>query len=176
MDETRWIVVPHWDKFQHYSDRSPVWIKVYTELNSDPDFCSLGVAARGTLLTIWVEYARSRGQLTVEKAMQLCGKSARTSHFESLNHAGFIHILASKPLAQRREEKKREESGASTPKRKQPVDNSVQRANVQPKDPAKAIRTMIVNGVITDPVDLEAEITGAHLNPNIGDDLRKLLQ
>jgi hypothetical protein len=35
---------------------------------------------------------------------------------------------------------------------------------------------MIVNGVITDPVDLEAEITGAHLNSNVGDDLRRLLQ
>jgi hypothetical protein len=58
------------------------------------------------------------------------------------------------------------------------VDNSPppQRANVLPKDPAQAIRTMIDNGVITDPVDLEAEINGAHLNPNVGDDLRKLLQ
>jgi hypothetical protein len=180
MDDERWIIVPNWDKFQHYHDRDPVWIKVYTELNSSADFCSLGVASRGALLTIWVEYARSRGQLTVEKCMQLCGKSARTSHFESLNHAGFIRFSASKPLALTRSQEKevreeKKELGAKA--RKQPVDNSTaQKANVLPKDPVQAIKTMIANGVITDLVDLEAELQGFRLNSNVGDDLRKLLQ
>jgi hypothetical protein len=113
--------------------------------------------------------------------MALCGNSARTSHIESLNHAGFIRLVASKPLAltRSREEEVREEKKepvAHAPKPKA-VDNfQPQRANVLPKDPAQAIRSMIANGVITDFVDLEAEITGARLNGDIADKLRGLLQ
>ena len=99
-----WIVVRNWDKFQHYGKRQPVWIKLYTDLNSNDNWCGLSTAARGMLATIWMEYARSRGHLTVGKCMQLCGKSARSSHLDSLIHAGFIQVLASKPLAQNRTE------------------------------------------------------------------------
>ena len=28
-----WIVIPNWEKFQHYTDRNPPWVKLYTELN-----------------------------------------------------------------------------------------------------------------------------------------------
>jgi len=96
----RWIIIPNWDKFQHYKDREPVWIKVYCELNSRDEWLALTTAERGMLTTIWVEYARSRGRLRVEKVMSLCGKSARSKHLASLNHAGFIE-LADSPRARR---------------------------------------------------------------------------
>ena len=44
-----------------------------------------------------------------------------------------------------------------------------------PKDPVQAIRTMIANGVITNLVDLEAELAGAKLNSTIATELRGLL-
>jgi hypothetical protein len=53
---------------------------------------------RGLLVTIWLEYARSRGQLPL-KALQLCTRYTRLSHIESLSDAGFIAIVASRPLA-----------------------------------------------------------------------------
>jgi hypothetical protein len=108
------------------------------------------------------------------------GQKSRKGQLERLNHAGWIKIVASRPLAlarSREEEVREEKKKLGARARKQPVDNSnARRANVLPKDPVQAIRTMIANGVITDAVDLEAELLGARLNPNVGDDLRKLLQ
>jgi hypothetical protein len=179
MDD-RWIVVRNWDKFQHYTDRTPVWIKLYTNLNSEDEWLNLSLSDRGLLVSIWCEYARSKGQLRVLSLAKSVGLRPHYAHLyrhlERLNHAGFIHLVASKPLAQRREENKKKELRAITPKPKPAETANVQRANVSPKDAVKAIRTMIQNGVITDLVDLEAEIFGAHLNSNVGDDLRKLLQ
>jgi hypothetical protein len=96
--QERWIVVRNWGRFQHYGDRSPPWIKLYTELNSDPNWLGLSLAERGLLVTIWLEYARSRGQVATTSP-QLVRTYARTSHFKSLSDAGFIAIVASKPLA-----------------------------------------------------------------------------
>jgi hypothetical protein len=57
------------------------------------------------------------------------------------------------------------------------VDNSDPgRSNVTPADPAKAVEAMIRNRVITDPVDLAAEIAGYHLDPATATRLRGLLQ
>jgi len=95
---SEWIVVRNWRRFQHYKDRDPPWIKLYTELNSDPNWLGLSLSERGLLVTIWVEFARSRGQVPINSP-QLLGNYARTSHFRSLSDAGFIAIVASKPLA-----------------------------------------------------------------------------
>ena len=59
----QWIVIPNWDKFQHYGDREPTWIKVYTELSHRDDWRRLTHAERGLLLGIWIEYACGKGQL-----------------------------------------------------------------------------------------------------------------
>ena len=55
----RWIVVPNWDKFQHYKDRDPVWIKVYFGAQLDRDDCrQLSLAAEACYSRIWIVYAR----------------------------------------------------------------------------------------------------------------------
>jgi len=115
MSDERWIIVPRWDKFQHYTDRDPPWIKLYTELNSNDDWCELTDAERGLLVTIWIEYARSRGILKASRVPHKVGQASRVRQFESLNRAGFIKVVASKPLAlapsrdvKRREEKNRD--------------------------------------------------------------------
>lgn len=104
-----WIVVRNWDRFQHYKNREPLWIKVYTELNSDPDWLGLSIAARGLLVTIWLEYARARGHLPLSKVLSLCRPSARRSHIESLSDAGFITIVASRTLALTRSREQEQE-------------------------------------------------------------------
>jgi hypothetical protein len=118
----QWIIVPNWHRFQHYKDREPVWIKIYTELNSRDDWWQLSDAQRGLLVTIWIEYARSRGRLSVRhmsRHMRTNGArwGARRRNLERLNDAGWIEFSASKPLALRyhREEVLRtsSEEGAS---------------------------------------------------------------
>jgi len=143
----QWIVVQGWDKFQHYKDRNPPWIMLHTELNSNDDWLGLTPAERGVLVTIWVEFARSRGQLRLELVRTLCKNSARTRQIESLVHAGFIDIVASKPLAlarsrekrQRREEESaraRAREGAPTPREPKTGVNLPQRYDgPDPDDP-----------------------------------------
>ena len=118
-----WLVVRNWARFQHYSKRNPPWIKVYTELNSVDEWRHLTMAERGLMITIWLEYARSNGQLRAQTILQMCtqtpGQRYGRRHLESLNHAGFIDFRASKPLAlveKRREEKKKDRASARTPK------------------------------------------------------------
>jgi len=96
-----WIVIPNWRRFQHYRNRQPKWIKVYTELMSDPAFLNLTFAQRGLLISLWLEYARSRRDLvdnTVKLSRQLSDR-VLNAQLETLNDAGFIERSASKQLA-----------------------------------------------------------------------------
>ncbi len=94
-----WIIVPHWERFQHYRDRGPAWIKLYSELNSSDEWRALTYALRGLCTSIWIEYARSRGALPVRDLGARCGQRVDSRALEALNHAGFITFSASKPLA-----------------------------------------------------------------------------
>jgi hypothetical protein len=102
VDRGGWIVVRKWEKFQHYKDRQPAWIKLYTELASNAEWLSLSDADRGVLTLIWIEYARSRNQL--ETNLMTIGSQnrpllRRIRSLKRLSDAGFIDIVASKPLA-----------------------------------------------------------------------------
>jgi len=94
-----WIVIPNWARFQHYKDREPAWIKVYTELNSDDKWLDLTCSARGVLVTCWLEYARGRGRLQVSHMARMAGAGFKHAYLQSLNDAGFINIVASRPPA-----------------------------------------------------------------------------
>ena len=108
MKEERWIVIPSWDRFQHYGNRSPIWIKNYTRLLSSSEYLSLSVRSRGILHGIWLLYASSWGELGASPAQlgRMLGLSeVRTRDIQRLVDAGFIEVSASKPLAQNRREK-----------------------------------------------------------------------
>jgi hypothetical protein len=107
----RWIVIPGWDRFQHYQDRNPTWLKTYVELLHDEAYLGLTLSARGLLHGLWLEYAASRGQLpgdTARLSRRLRVKVLSTT-LESLSEAGFSEIVASKPLAHTRSREKRRE-------------------------------------------------------------------
>lgn len=121
---SRWIVIPNWDGpegFQHYKDRTPRWIKNYTELLHDDGYLQLTLVQRGVLHGLWMEYASARRQipdstLTVSRRL---GQRVTRATLDSLNHAGFIVYSASKPLALRYHdaspEKSREEEQVQEP-------------------------------------------------------------
>jgi hypothetical protein len=92
----------NWDTFQHYTDRAPIWIKNYTALLSNPDYVSLTWAQRGLLHGLWIAYANSHRTLPQDtsKLSSILGERVRNDQLEALNHAGFLHFSASKPLAQ----------------------------------------------------------------------------
>ena len=98
--ENRWIVVRHWERFQHYKNREVPWIKAYTELNSDQNYLDLSFHARGVLHGLWAEYARARCQLrdNTHSLSRRLGHRVTRDTIESLNHAGFIEFSSSPNL------------------------------------------------------------------------------
>lgn len=47
-------VVKGWDKFQHYRDRNPPWVKLHKQFLDDFDFHSLPVASRALAPMLWL--------------------------------------------------------------------------------------------------------------------------
>lgn len=98
-----WIIVPGWSKFQHYKNRSPLWIKVYSKLLHDPKYLQLSLASRGLLLVIWLAYSQENGSISVRNVNKLSQNRVSLPQLMSLNQAGFIRFAASKPLEPNRE-------------------------------------------------------------------------
>ena len=55
--------VKNFEKFQHYKDRSPPWIKLYNELLDDYDFGQLPDASKWHLVAIWLLASRSNNEI-----------------------------------------------------------------------------------------------------------------
>jgi hypothetical protein len=104
MADELWIEIPNWDRFQHYKDRDPPWIKNYTRLLNDPDYLRLTPQTALILHRLWLDYARnnrsSRADDTANLSRRL-GLRVMKYHLQALSDAGFIRISASKPLAPR---------------------------------------------------------------------------
>lgn len=101
MNGDRWIEVVDWQRFQHYRDRRPLWIKLYTELLDDDVFLALPEGTRLLLVELWLMYATTHGQLTdsTRTLSQRLRHRVFTHQLERLNEAGFIRFVASKPAA-----------------------------------------------------------------------------
>jgi len=103
MSDELWIEIPNWDRFQHYRDRNPPWIKNYLELLHDDNYLSLTGHERAVLHGLWLEYASSRRRLRLDTRSISARLNLRvtTATLERLNHAGFVTLSASKALAPR---------------------------------------------------------------------------
>lgn len=99
MSHERWIVIPKWDKFQHYHDRNAPWIKNYTDLVHRDEYLELAPTARALLHGIWLLYELGAGVVRASSVQPALRMRAGGEHWNSLIHAGFIEISASKPLA-----------------------------------------------------------------------------
>ncbi len=98
----QWLVIPKWDEFQHYKNRDPAWIKLHRSLSSDPEWQKLSGHDRAVLVGLWLEYASSNCRVRVDtrSITRRLALRVTTATLERLNHAGFIDVSASKPLAQ----------------------------------------------------------------------------
>ena len=100
---SKWIVIPKWEDFQHYKDRDPIWVKSYTRLLDDDDYLGLAPGTRAVLHGLWLAYARSDCQLRADTRSLSSRLALRVTsqQLKALKQAGFIRLVASKPLAQR---------------------------------------------------------------------------
>lgn len=101
--------VKNFEKFQHYKDRSPPWIKLYNELLDDYDFACLQDASKLHLILIWLLASRSGNHLPLDS--EWIGRRISATQpvdLDALVNAGFILVdqalpspeqVASRPLA-----------------------------------------------------------------------------
>jgi hypothetical protein len=116
--------VKNFEKFQHYKDRAPPWIKLYNELLDDYEFGLLPDASKMHLIAIWLLASRSENKIPLDQAWVARRINANTKvDLTLLAERGFIVIDqelqgveqdASTPLAKclsrEREEGETEES------------------------------------------------------------------
>lgn len=102
--------VKNFDKFQHYKDRAPPWIKLYNELLDDYEFGRLQDASKMHLIAIWLLASRSENKIPYDPEWIARRINATDMvDLDALARAGFIVVdqelhnaeqVASKPLAE----------------------------------------------------------------------------
>lgn len=102
-----YLQVRHWERFQHYRDRSPPWIKLYTDLLDDYAYGHLPDVSKAHLLAIWLLAARNDNKLPADPAWigQRIG-AQEPVNLEILVTAGFLETYcdADNLLASRRQD------------------------------------------------------------------------
>lgn len=170
-DADLWVIVPNWEKFQHYKDRTPVWLKVHLELFERDDYLELTPTARALLHCIWAHYALARGVLRASRVQGACNLRATRQHWESLNRAGFIQLSASKPLALAHARARSREDFQSL----RGEETRVTQKSSKAKTESDRISTLIRNGAIRDLVDLTAELADQPVPDDVAAELRAQL-
>lgn len=61
--DDKFLLVKNWDKFQHYGDRTPPWIKLYNSLLEDFAFSQLPDQSKAHLVGIWLLASRLGGRV-----------------------------------------------------------------------------------------------------------------
>lgn len=87
----KFLAVKDYEKFQHYRDRRPVWIKLYAELLDNWEFLQLSDAARGQLMLFWLLASRHDNRVPNDRRY-IEGKLATRGRFmvKELLGSGFI--------------------------------------------------------------------------------------
>lgn len=91
-----YIVIPNWDKFQHYKDRQPAWIKLHLKFLGNDAWLDLSTPDRCLLICIWMLIGRyGNGRLKADERWLKGQAKAHKSSLDRLNQAGFIEFSAS---------------------------------------------------------------------------------
>jgi hypothetical protein len=85
------LAVKNFDRFQHYRDRNPPWIKLYGDLLVDLEFIQLPEAAQAQLVKLWI-LASQLGNPLPNDPKLLAGKIAAPGkfHLATIIAAGFL--------------------------------------------------------------------------------------
>lgn len=97
----RFFRVRNFERFQHYRDRAPIWIKLYNSLLDDYEFGALPDATRLHLVMIWLLASRQNNRLPMDPTW--IGQRISASEpvdLDALLAAGFLELeqLASNVL------------------------------------------------------------------------------
>ena len=86
--------VKNYEKFQHYVDRSPPWIKLYNSLLDDYEFTCLQDASKLHLVLIWLLASRTNNRLPLDpEYLRQAIKTKTKPDLDELMTSGFIEEI-----------------------------------------------------------------------------------
>ena len=102
VERVKYITIPNWEKFQHYKDRKPYWIKVYIDIidefdeNGEPkNFYTLPDSAKLTFLSLLCFRARFNCKIPYKNSQWLAKQlGIKTVNLEPLENIGCIKIVS----------------------------------------------------------------------------------
>ena len=102
---SRFFKVKNYEKFQHYKDRAPPWIKLYNETLENYEFGSLKDSTKGQLIGIWLLASRMDNKLPFDPKW-IASKINATEpvDLDALYATGFIQDHADGEPVGKREE------------------------------------------------------------------------
>lgn len=87
----KYLAVRNWQKFQHYRERNPVWVKAYVELLDNPDWLALSDAAKGQLFALWLLAAKRGNRIPADpQALRVLLGVTGKLHVQDLIAGGWI--------------------------------------------------------------------------------------
>lgn len=116
----RYLSVKNFDRFQHYKDRSPPWIKLYRDVLSDYAFTRLQDASRSHLMLIWVLASATDNRLPYDvEWITRAIHATQPVDLDALISAGFLVVCgsASTALAECQQSARLEEGEAEAEKK-----------------------------------------------------------
>jgi hypothetical protein len=107
--------VRNFERFQHYKDRSPPWIKLYNELLDDYRFGLLPDASKLHLVAIWLLASRFNNRIPHDPGW-IAKRISATERVDLtlLQSAGFIEVRAARSVKARRKQSACPEREAET--------------------------------------------------------------
>lgn len=115
------IRIKNWERFQHFKDRKPLWLKLYRDLLDDIEWHELDPLDAKTLVSLWLLASENDGELppikTIAFRLRITESSVKST-ITKLSHwliQDDIEVISSgyqddmpRALAERREEKEKE--------------------------------------------------------------------
>lgn len=160
-DETTYFTIRNWEKYQHYKDRCPPWIKLHYELLTSPDWVMLDDASKLLAVVCMLIASRNNGNIPNNpRYIQKVGQLDHKPVFLPLVNSGFLlfsgdasTLLAdASPRARSREAETEAEAEAEaenyppvspTPKRE--TKNETVKQKEPPHEPAHRNKTTLSN-------------------------------
>src|SRR5271157_1350116 len=89
----RYLQVRDWAKFQHYSKRSPPWIKLHNTVLENPEFAALPDPGKAHLMLIWLLASRTGNRVPDDPEFVGNRINARNKvDLEILISSGFLEV------------------------------------------------------------------------------------
>ena len=76
--------IKNWNKFQHFSNRKPIWIKLYRELLENPDWFDLDGDTAKILIGLWLIASENEGFLPDIKTLSFRLRTTQTKTEQAL--------------------------------------------------------------------------------------------